>query len=366
MINSKNFLLKMFDNNVTAGAGVPCSFLSGLINAAINSDRYEAFNNEGDALAYASGWSAGRKDEFGFCLMQNSGLSNALSPLTSLNPQFKIPVLLFVSWRGCPGIVDEPQHSIMSTATEEFLKASKCKYEILSTDEDEAISQLNNAVNYMREERLPYAFVVRKGTFSQEKLLKDNVNEEKSSRNDLLKVIDKFASEKSIPIVCTTGQTGRELHDLHDSDDYLYMVGSMGCGQALSAGLSKSLNRKIIFVDGDGALLMRAGSCVNVAHLNPEMIHIVVVNGSYQTTGNQSCVSKECNLDFHDLLKGLGYKRIYETCKYYSLETALKMAYVDKGLTAIIVKCNNVNQENLGRPKRSPSEKLEAFRSKNV
>jgi sulfopyruvate decarboxylase TPP-binding subunit len=61
-------------------AGVPCSFLTGLINH-VSTDpalSYVSSANEGDAVAAAAGaWVGGQRS---IALMQNSGLGNAVSP----------------------------------------------------------------------------------------------------------------------------------------------------------------------------------------------------------------------------------------------------------------------------------------------
>ena len=63
---------------------------------------------------------------YGVVLMQNSGLSNALSPLTSLNYTFKIPILGFVSLRGerdsSGKNTDEPQHELLGVITDKLLE----------------------------------------------------------------------------------------------------------------------------------------------------------------------------------------------------------------------------------------------------
>ena len=69
-------------------SGVPCSFLNNLINYAINECDYVMASNEGDAVAICAGAAlAGKKS---VAMMQNSGLTNATSPLTSLNYTFHI------------------------------------------------------------------------------------------------------------------------------------------------------------------------------------------------------------------------------------------------------------------------------------
>ena len=59
----------------------------------------------------------------GVALLQNSGLGNAVSPLTSLNAIFQLSVLLIITWRGQPhGKPDEPQHRVMGQITPQLLE----------------------------------------------------------------------------------------------------------------------------------------------------------------------------------------------------------------------------------------------------
>ena len=74
--------------------GVPCSFLTPLINRTITDPelQYVGAASEGEAVAIASGaWLAGKKTVI---MCQNSGLGNTVNPLTSLNHPFEIPTLL--------------------------------------------------------------------------------------------------------------------------------------------------------------------------------------------------------------------------------------------------------------------------------
>ena len=85
--------LKELDYNFFSG--VPCSYQTNLINYALNFCDFIMSANEGDAVATCSGaYLAGKKP---VVLMQNSGLGNAVSPLTSLNHTFDIPILGFIS-----------------------------------------------------------------------------------------------------------------------------------------------------------------------------------------------------------------------------------------------------------------------------
>ena len=67
--------------------------------------------------------------------LKNSGLGNAVSPLTSLTPTFRIPLLLLVTWRGQPnGPKDEPQHHLMGRITSELLELMGIPWEKLPSD----------------------------------------------------------------------------------------------------------------------------------------------------------------------------------------------------------------------------------------
>jgi phosphonopyruvate decarboxylase len=90
MIQAADFIEPAKALGFDTWAGVPCSFLTPFINSVIDDPqmRYVSAANEGDAVAIASGAAlAGRRS---VAMMQNSGLGNAVSPLSSLNWVFRI------------------------------------------------------------------------------------------------------------------------------------------------------------------------------------------------------------------------------------------------------------------------------------
>ena len=64
------------------------------------------------------------------------------------------------------------------------------------------------------------------------------------------------------------------------------MVGSMGCAIDIGLGLSiMQSNKRVIVIDGDGAILMRLGAMSTVGFIAPEnLTHIVLDNGAYEST----------------------------------------------------------------------------------
>lgn len=345
--------------------GVPCSFLKDLINFAINECEYIAAANEGDAAAIASGAFLGGKKSV--VLMQNSGLGNAVSPLTSLNFPLRIPVLGFVSLRGEPGLSDEPQHELMGQITGEMLSLMRIKWTYLSRDLEEAKEQLIEANRHI-DLNESFFFIVRKGTFSKEalnkqgqllkanrvKLLKDK-EEELPSRYEVLKVINRMITKNTIQLA-TTGMTGRELYEIEDSVNNLYMVGSMGCVSSLALGLSFTRpDKAIVAIDGDGALLMRMGSlAVNGAYGPENMLHILLDNSSYDSTGGQSTVASSIN--FVETAAACSYTSSIYVHDLEELEFYINKWKIEKGLTFLYLKIAEGSKEKVGRPKLKPYE----------
>ena len=162
-LNTQHFGELLKQSGFDFFSGVPCSFLNNLINYAINDCTYIMSTNEGEAVAVCSGaYLAGKKS---VVLMQNSGLTNATSPLTSLNYTFQIPVLGFVSLRGEPGLQDEPQHELMGTITEKMLSLMEVSWDYLSDDFELANTQLEKANLFIESQKSSF-FVGKKNTFS--------------------------------------------------------------------------------------------------------------------------------------------------------------------------------------------------------
>src|SRR5262245_27138088 len=151
--------------------GVPCSYVKPFINYVIDSSdlTYVGAANEGDAVAIATGAELGGKRAV--VMMQNSGLGNAVSPLTSLNAIFKIPVLLIVTLRGEPGGPhDEPQHELMGKITTQMLDTMGVVWSYFPTEESDVAGAIEKAVLHMQKTELPYCFVMKKDSVAAHKL----------------------------------------------------------------------------------------------------------------------------------------------------------------------------------------------------
>ncbi|MBO1515219.1 phosphonopyruvate decarboxylase [Metabacillus sp. BG109] len=375
MMNTAQFGSLLKELGFDFYSGVPCSYLKSLINFAINECEFVMSNNEGDAVAIAAGASIGGKKSV--VLMQNSGLTNAVSPLTSLIHPFRIPILGFVSLRGEPGFPDEPQHELMGQITPEMLNLMQIKWDYLSSDLDEAKQQLQRA-NQCIEQNQPYFFIVKKGTLAQVTLQDKQLNEqktiptikrekvfddEKPSRYEALQVISALRDDNTVHLA-TTGKLGRELYDVEDAPNNFYMVGSMGCISSIGLGLALVRREKaIIALDGDGALLMRMGNLATNGYYSPaNLLHILLDNHIHDSTGGQFTVSP--NVHFVDTAAACGYEQSIYVHTLEELTEYIKAWKQHQKLTFLYMKIAEGSKSGLGRPTIKPfevKERLQVF-----
>jgi phosphonopyruvate decarboxylase len=346
-------------------AGVPCSFLRGLINYALNHLNYCAAANEGEAVAIAAGAALGGRRAA--VLFQNSGLTNALSPLTSLNHVFRIPLLGLVSLRGEPGLGDEPQHELLGEITADLLRLCQIEAVLLERDFSGARRQLLEAEQRLGQGQSVF-FIVRRGTFGEEPLsrewrLPDSPRRLEISRRPrtLPRRAEALAAlgclrDRDTVLLATTGKTGRELFELADDPNNLYMVGSMGCVSSLGLGLALARpDKRVVAIDGDGALLMRLGSLATNGFYRPaNLLHVVLDNGCHDSTGGQDTVSG--NLCFAAVAYHCGYPVAVEVHDLEEFTGAVQAWLQTGGLTLLRLPIARGSRKDLGRPGLEPFE----------
>lgn len=378
MIHPSEFLDQCLERGFTFFTGTPCSYLKPLINYAIDHERFQFVDatNEGDAVAIASGVTvAGGRS---VVMFQNSGLGNAVNPLTSLAHIFRIPLLILVTHRGEPGgDHDEPQHGLMGEITGALLSTMKIGWSHFPQEPGEIRSSLDKAGEFLRVERRPYAFVVRKndvepyklqtprseGSLSFDCSVREHfkaARSRRSTRSEALKAIQEVVGKESV-LVGTTGYTGRELYQLEDRENQFYMVGSMGC--ALPFGLGIALQKpsvRVVVIDGDGALLMRTGTMATVGARAPQnLLHVLLDNEAHDSTGGQQTVSR--SVSFSAVARGFGYPRVFSTDDLVEFCTILADACSEPGPTFIRFKICCGAMENLKRPEVTPVQVRQRF-----
>ncbi len=328
MIQAGDFIEAARDLGFRRYAGVPCSFLTPFINYVINDEslNYVSSANEGDAIATAAGSVIG--GERSIAMMQNSGLGNAVSPITSLSYVFRIPMIIITTHRGAPGITDEPQHELMGQITGEIFDAMRIPWEVFPMEKENIAPALKRACEFMEKEQRPYGFIMHKGTVAAHELEKNSLlatkktgSEKKifnqnnvplTGRNEALKKIIKHTPVENSVVIATTGFTGRELFAIDDRINQLYMVGSMGCASSLGLGLALARpDLQVVVVEGDGAALMRMGNFATLgSYGGNNLTHIVLDNEVHDSTGAQATVAN--NVKFAEIAAACGYAVTYQ------------------------------------------------------
>jgi phosphonopyruvate decarboxylase len=186
------------------------------------------------------------------------------------------------------------------------------------TRDDRIAPALDRALQHLEGEGRPFALVMRKGSVADFPLpaggrapaafgpCEQARPGAQASRGAILEAIQSAVHPGDV-VVATTGFTGRELWALDDRPSQLYMVGSMGCAASLGLGLAVAQpRRRVIVVDGDGAVLMRMGALTTVGYERPpNLLHIVLDNAMHESTGAQATVSPA--IDFPAIAAGSGY-----------------------------------------------------------
>ena len=354
-------------------AGVPCSFLNPFINYVIDDPDlvYVSSANEGDALATASG--AALAGQRSVAMMQNSGLGNAVSPLTSLTYIFHIPILVICTHRGAANVKDEPQHELMGQITTSLFETMRIPWATFPSEPAIVGSVVEQMDATMRESALPYSLVMQKGTVAPHTLNRNPIEVRATSTNEIQrfwtggipthkrsvaieKIVELTPIENTV-VIATTGFTGRELYATCDRANHLYMVGSMGCASSLGLGLALARpDLHVVVVDGDGAGLMRMGNLATLgSYGGGNLTHILLDNQAHDSTGAQATVAG--NVSFAAIAKACGYDNCFEGDQTELLDALFASPFGERPRFGHL-KISAGTIENLPRPSVSPPEVL--------
>jgi phosphonopyruvate decarboxylase len=283
--------------------GVPCSLLAPLFSDLAGRGALTMATEEGEAVAVAAGMHlAGRKP---VVLMQNAGFLNALNPLLSLHAVFGLPLLLVVSHRGEPGAPDAPEHEHCGRLTLPLLDLAGITHDMVPADGGEALALCLGRAARAIDAGGRHALLVARDTLRGQPTVgvapRLTPREMATSlpglssgrtvrRRDTLAAV--FARFPDAVFVASTGFIAREAvaAGARARASVFPVIGSMGCAAPVGLGLALSApQRKVVVLDGDGALLMKLGALASVgSHAPANLLHVVFNDGVYASTGGQA------------------------------------------------------------------------------
>jgi phosphonopyruvate decarboxylase len=377
MISAASFIEHLRALGYSQYAGVPCSFLKPFINYVISDPalNYIGAASEGEAVGITLGAYLGGRQTVTMC--QNSGLGNMVNPLTSLNYPFRIPTLLITTWRGEPGVKDEPQHELMGQITHRLLETMEIPWLPFPREEAEIAPTMARAAASMKERSKPFALVMSQDSVAEFELAEQPAPVrvttavrrhdtlplgERMIRTEALQaVLESLAGDEAI--LGTTGKTGRELFTIADRPSHLYVVGGMGTASAIGFGLARTQPKlPVVVLDGDGAALMKLGSFATIGNYQPaNLLHVLLDNESHDSTGGQRTVSGV--VDFIGVAAATNYRHAISAERPADVRAAVKFLRQQSGPSLLHVRIRPGSPKNLGRPTVKPHEVKERFMS---
>ena len=126
-------------------------------------------------------------------------------------------------------------------------------------------------------------------------------------------LLEPLARIRTNEVVVTTMGVVRPWGKVSSSDlDFASADSAMGHAADLSLGIAMAQpSRKVICLNGDGSMLMTLGTLVTIVESGVDnLILFVLVNGTYEITGNQR-IPGEGTIDFATMAEAAGFPRVY-------------------------------------------------------
>lgn len=366
MIDPELFAAALSRHGMEFYVGVPDSLLKDFCAYVDDNSRaghHVIAANEGNAIAMASGYNMAT-DRYAVVYMQNSGLGNAINPLTSIADRevYRIPMLLVVGWRGEPGVKDEPQHVKQGRITAQQLELLDIPYRLVDGGSDPT-ELADWSQKQLEATSAPVALLVKDKTFSAYRSRRKPTTDYTLVRETALSEILDLAGDAAV--VSTTGKTSRELFELRvtrgESPRDFLTVGGMGHTASIALGVALGRpDKRIVCIDGDGSALMHFGALPVIGSLQPgNLVHVVLNNAAHESVGGQPTVADR--IDLHAIASASGYNAYALARTPEEIKAAWRRLEAAPGPVLLEVKIALGSRRDLGRPTSTPQENKRMF-----
>lgn len=296
---------------------LPCDRVKALIALSDREFRRIPLAREEEGVGICAGAAlAGRRPAM---IVQSSGVGNMMNALLSLTAFYRLPLALFISWRGHyrEGIAAQVP---MGKALPGLLESAGVGVTLLEGKVNAGLIE-QTLDDIYREEKI-HAFLLspslweNSGANAPSPSARRRVCEGASlpprdrraepflSRFEIIKAI--APAFQGNAVVCNLGVPSKELFHVRRQPSNFYMLGSMGMATPIGLGVALSTDRRVFVIDGDGSLLMNPGTLAAVALTSPSNLAIVAIdNASYGSTGGQPTHTGVC-VDLEAVARGFG------------------------------------------------------------
>jgi len=159
-------------------------------------------------------------------------------------------------------------------------------------------------------------------------------------RSEVLKQIAPIIKDQLV--VTNIGIPSQELCMIDDQPSNFYMLGTMGLASSIGLGLALSQQKRVITIDGDGAILCNLGTLVTMANnVADNFILLIIDNGSYGSTGDQPTYAGN-KTSLAAIAKACNCENVIE-CPAENTPEVLQQALQENKMTVIVCKCESGN-----------------------
>ena len=158
------------------------------------------------------------------------------------------------------------------------------------------------------------------------------------------------------PVIHANGFICRESFKIKDREGNFYMIGSMGLASSIGLGVAISRpEQKTIIIDGDGNVLMSLGTLTMIAAAAPKnLLHIVIDNEVYESTGSQGSLSNLVALE--KVAQGAGYLHTKKVTSKDQVKHAFQELMEKDGPSFLLIKVEPSFDKSTGRVHHTPEE----------
>jgi len=156
------------------------------------------------------------------------------------------------------------------------------------------------------------------------------------SRADYYQVLASALPSQTLVVTCL-GNASYLWAAMHHTPENFYIEDAMGLALPLALGLAIAQPaRRVVVVEGDGALLMHMGALVTVEALKPDnLIVLLIQNGVHAASGGQALTSP--TLDLAQLARSAGIVRTGNVATSKDFASALNTAFDTNGLQVLVL-----------------------------
>ena len=155
-------------------------------------------------------------------------------------------------------------------------------------------------------------------------------------------------------VVASLGSVKYELHAAKDRPENFYLWNAMGMAASIGLGLATARpDRRVVIVDGDGALLMNLNSLASEGWRAPRnLVHVVFDNHAHHLTGKQPTATSD-RADLARIAEGAGFPHAERTETLAAFKSAVDRAFSEDGPWFLLALVEQ--QPRSGRPPKSPT-----------